>query len=293
MVSLAACGHPAVAVPAFREQVLARLEDEGSVLARWFFSAAPSLTPVDLVQLRAIQSHSTGEEEGLPDTLRVWQSPTTADAWMRSLGERLRLAQTSVGDELKMPTKGTPVRTLEEALEAGDWPNESALVSLLRDLCRALHGFHVRGWATALVHPSRVMEVDDKQGLSYGLVWPEDLSSDSGHWYGFARFSGVVVGRMPGPFDSPEAVRGLALTPASDVASLGLLALTVLRQRAVFGAESDFEVLELVRRWRLPDLDSVPMSSGLREVLRQCLQQDPLDRYVDADALSAALARLG
>jgi hypothetical protein len=90
MVSLAACGHPAVAVPAFREQVLARLEDEGSVLARWFFSAAPSLTPVDLVQLRAIQSHSTGEEEGLPDTLRVWQSPTTADAWMRSLGERLR-----------------------------------------------------------------------------------------------------------------------------------------------------------------------------------------------------------
>lgn len=118
--------------------------------------------------------------------------------------------------------------------------------------------------------------------------------------YGLANVSGLVgieelaertLG-TPG-WISPEVARGERPTPESDIYSLGLtLYYAMTKNRLVTGKTKSGMVrsqqnAKSIRREQLPD----NWPPRLCEILLQCLQADPKDRYHSADQLSMDLLR--
>ena len=92
---------------------------------------------------------------------------------------------------------------------------------------------------------------------------------------------------------SPEGARGEKTTPASDVYSLGLVLYASLTGERLMTAASRSAVVRAhqtaasVRRESLPE--SWP--PRLRDIIVQCLQAEPADRYQSAEVLAADLMR--
>ncbi|WP_369391681.1 hypothetical protein AB5J72_31750 [Streptomyces sp. CG1] len=78
-------------------------------------------------------------------------------------------------------------------------------------------------------------------------------------------------------FTSPEQVRGLELTPASDVFCLGAVLVHAATGRLLFGAAKTGLNAHLFRvAWDETDLTGVP--EPLLDLVRACLHKDPAER---------------
>ncbi|MCZ6682606.1 MAG: protein kinase [Planctomycetota bacterium] len=92
---------------------------------------------------------------------------------------------------------------------------------------------------------------------------------------------------------SPEAARCEEITPASDIYSLGLVLYAALTGKRLVSADTRSGLVRehcrsvSVRREDLPP----GWPPRLRDVVVQCLQADPQDRYQSADSLAADLLR--
>ena len=128
------------------------------------------------------------------------------------------------------------------------WPLDAAL-SLVRDVALGLGALH--RWALE----GRPMNV------VYRAVSPETVLI-SARGRGLLRPVPLVEGLLPARRGNlrrlhnlaPEAVRGLRLTPASDVASLGSLLYRLLTGIHPYRAASEIEVLKLILEGRYPPL---------------------------------------
>lgn len=149
---------------------------------------------------------------------------------------------------------------------------EHSVRTLANRLALALQAVHEAGLIHRDLKPSNVLvTVDGPRVIDFGIARAMDsLAGDSLHTR-----TGLLIG-SPG-FMSPEQVRGLELTPASDVFCLGAVLVHAATGRLLFGAADTGLPAHLFRIAEdEPDLSGVPAS--LVDLVRACLEKDPAKR---------------
>ncbi|MER5864100.1 serine/threonine-protein kinase [Kitasatospora sp. NPDC002040] len=159
--------------------------------------------------------------------------------------------------------------------EYGPLPVRTVLLLLggIAEALQAIHGVEV-------VHrdlkPANVlMAADGPRVIDFGIARAADST--------VLTDSGSMIGSPP--FMAPEQIRGLPVTPATDVFALGALAAYVLSGTMPFGDGPDTAVLYRVVHEE-PDLGQVPDS--LRPLLAACLSKQPGNRPRPAELIRAA-----
>lgn len=101
--------------------------------------------------------------------------------------------------------------------------------------------------------------------------------------------AGILKGKFG--YMSPEQVRGVPVDRRSDLFATGTLLFELLTGERLFTGKSDYEVLEKVRRARvpLPVLAQKQVPPELEAVLLKALEREPDDRYQWASELAADL----
>ncbi|MFF5505660.1 protein kinase [Streptomyces roseolus] len=153
----------------------------------------------------------------------------------------------------------------------GPLPEQSVRV-LANRLALALQAIHGAGLVHRDLKPSNVLvTVDGPRVIDFGIARALDsITGDS-----LQTRTGMVIG-SPG-FMSPEQVRGLHVTTASDVFSLGSVLAYAATGRQPFGATGNGLHAQLFRvAEEEPDLDGVP--EALLGLVRDCLRKDPAQR---------------
>ncbi|MBB4981625.1 bifunctional serine/threonine protein kinase/MFS transporter [Streptomyces nymphaeiformis] len=171
------------------------------------------------------------------------------------------------------------------AKDFGPLPEQSVRV-LANRLAVALQSVHAAGLIHRDLKPSNVLvTVDGPRVIDFGIARAMDgLGGDSLHTR-----TGMLIG-SPG-FMSPEQVRGLELTPASDVFCLGAVLVYASTGRLLFGATDTGLSAHLFRIAEdEPDLTGVPDS--LIDLVRACLHKDPAQRPTPADVAARTAADL-
>ncbi|MFJ6354983.1 MDR family MFS transporter [Streptomyces sp. NPDC092046] len=169
-----------------------------------------------------------------------------------------------------------PDLTTVVAKDFGPLP-EHSVRTLANRLAVALQSVHAAGLIHRDLKPSNVLvTVDGPRVIDFGIARAMDgLGPDSLHTR-----TGMLIG-SPG-FMSPEQVRGLELTPASDVFCLGAVLVYAATGRLLFGATDTGLSAHLFRIAEdEPDLTGVPDS--LLDLVRSCLHKDPAQRPTPAD----------
>ncbi|MEV8590789.1 bifunctional serine/threonine protein kinase/MFS transporter [Streptomyces sp. NPDC051180] len=169
-----------------------------------------------------------------------------------------------------------PDLTTVVARDFGPLP-EHSVRTLAHRLATALGSVHGAGLIHRDLKPSNVLvTVDGPRVIDFGIARAMDgLAGDS-----LRTRTGMLIG-SPG-FMSPEQVRGLELTPASDVFCLGAVLVYAATGRLLFGASDSSLHAHLFRiAEEEPDLTGVP--DALVDLVRACLDKDPARRPTPAD----------
>lgn len=146
---------------------------------------------------------------------------------------------------------------------------EHSVRTLANRLALALQAVHEAGLIHRDLKPSNVLvTVDGPRVIDFGIARAMDsLAGDS-----LLTSTGMLIG-SPG-FMSPEQVRGLELTPASDVFCLGAVLVYAATGRLLFGARDTGLNAHLFRiAEEEADLTGVPQE--LVGLVRDCLHKDP------------------
>ncbi|MGW8768186.1 protein kinase domain-containing protein [Streptomyces sp. NPDC055815] len=171
------------------------------------------------------------------------------------------------------------------AEQHGPLPEQSVRV-LANRLALALQAIHGAGLVHRDLKPSNVLvTVDGPRVIDFGIARALDsISGDS-----LQTRTGMVIG-SPG-FMSPEQVRGLHVTAASDVFCLGSVLAYAATGRQPFGATGNGLHAQLFRvAEEEPDLDGLP--EALLGLVRECLQKDP-ERRPTPEQVAARTATEG
>ncbi|WP_323180021.1 MDR family MFS transporter [Streptomyces sp. NBC_00893] len=172
-----------------------------------------------------------------------------------------------------------PDLTTVVAKDFGPLP-EHSVRTLANRLATALESVHGAGLIHRDLKPSNVLvTVDGPRVIDFGIARAMDsLAGDSLHTR-----TGMLIG-SPG-FMSPEQVRGLELTPASDVFCLGAVLVYAATGRLLFGATETGLNAHLFRiAEEEADLTGVPES--LVDLVRACLHKDPAQRPTPAEVIA-------
>ncbi|MGW5422483.1 bifunctional serine/threonine protein kinase/MFS transporter [Streptomyces sp. NPDC003943] len=163
---------------------------------------------------------------------------------------------------------------------------ERSVRALANRLALALGAVHAAGLIHRDLKPSNVLvTVDGPRVIDFGIARAMDsLAGDSLHTR-----TGMLIG-SPG-FMSPEQVRGLELTAASDVFCLGAVLVYAATGRHLFGATDTGLNAHLFRvAEEEPDLTGVPES--LVDLVRACLAKDPAARPTPREVAERTAADL-
>ncbi|HEY5834129.1 serine/threonine-protein kinase [Streptomyces sp.] len=180
----------------------------------------------------------------------------------------------TTGDRPWLATTYVPGLALDEVLARyGALPLPTVL-QLVGCAAEALRAVHAAGVIHRDLKPSNIL-------LDAGGPWVID--------FGIARAadstqltrSGGLIGTPQ--FMSPEHANGLALTPASDLFSLGLIAAVAATGRHPYGEAGAITLATMIANTsiRPPDLTGYP--EALRAVLERCLTADPAARPTPAE----------
>lgn len=170
---------------------------------------------------------------------------------------------------------------LSEVVEGTYGPlPEDSIKRLAYGLSSALLDIHGAGLVHRDLKPSNVLlTIDGPRVIDFGIARALDGVSEHTRTQ-----AGMVVGSPS--FMSPEQVRGVRVSPASDVFCLGSVLAYAASGRMPFGSVVSgvhsvmFRVAESE-----PDLEGVP--DALRSLIGECLAKDPAARPAPEDVISA------
>ncbi|MGW1771800.1 MFS transporter [Streptomyces sp. NPDC002104] len=161
---------------------------------------------------------------------------------------------------------------------------EHSVRTLANRLALALRAVHEAGLIHRDLKPSNVLvTVDGPRVIDFGIARAMDsLAGDS-----LLTHTGMLIGSAG--FMSPEQVRGLELTPASDVFCLGAVLVYAATGRLLFGAADTGLNAHLFRvAEEEADLTGVP--EPLADLVRDCLHKDPARRPTPAQVAERTAA---
>jgi eukaryotic-like serine/threonine-protein kinase len=117
--------------------------------------------------------------------------------------------------------------------------------------------------------------------------------------FGIAKATSALsseIGMLKGKIShmSPEQVRGLPLDRRSDIFSAGIILHELLTQEKLFRADSDFQLMDLVRRAevRPPSVNNPRVPPELDALVLKTLMKDPQERFQRAAEVAALLREM-
>lgn len=185
---------------------------------------------------------------------------------------------------------------VQASLKKRSRPLEAPLVlAVAQEALKALSYAHAKtddsGRPLSLVHrdvsPNNLMisARGEVKLLDFGIVKSEQRLTKTQ--------TGMVKGNLF--FMSPEQAKGLPLDARSDLYSLGLVLFYAATGDTLYTGGTNYELLtraaEGVREGDLARLDALPLPLG--PLLKKVLQNDPTQRYLDADDFARAVAATG
>jgi hypothetical protein len=183
--------------------------------------------------------------------------------------------------------------TLAERLIAGPLPVEEAL-AVAQQIADALDAAHQRGIVHRDLKPGNIKVRDDGtvKVLDFGLATAP--ASENAHERAAdvttpaLTAAGTILGTAA--YMSPEQAKGRPVTKTADIWAFGCVVYEMLAGRAAFVGDSAADTLALIVRGE-PDFGLLPSTtpSGIRALLRHCLDKEPRRRWPDAASLRIAL----
>lgn len=148
---------------------------------------------------------------------------------------------------------------------------------------------------------ARALEEAEARGVVHRDIKPENVLLDASGAakvtdFGIARQQSDSTLTMRGAFvgtaayAAPEQTEGIA-DKRSDIYSLGATLFTMLTARPPFGGATVIEILRAHREAPVPMAPLAGLPDPLINVIRRCMEKDPLDRYQSASELAGALQR--
>lgn len=249
-------------------RLLARI-GEGS-LGTVYLSHAPGGRPVALKVVRREYARDDGFR-------RRFQSDVRAARDVRGYHVVPVVGHDSTGDRPWLATAYIPGLSLDDALAAFGPLPPTAVLQLTGCLAGGLRAVHGCGIVHRDLQPGNVLLGDDGPWLAdFGLAGAAQSTR-------LTRGTGLITAPQ---YMSPEHAGGDALTPATDVFSLGLVAAVAASGRHPYGEGGPGGPVGVATRIadtrrRPPDLSGYP--DVLRPVLERCLAADPADRPAPAE----------
>jgi serine/threonine-protein kinase PpkA len=157
---------------------------------------------------------------------------------------------------------------------------EQRAVSLTLDIAGALAYAHRRDFVHRDIKPPNILFREDGTALLSDFGIAKCLTSDN---------QLTVVGMSIGTpnYMSPEQAMGLAVTPRSDLYSLGVTFYEMLTGERPYKADSAYAVAAMHVNAPLPVLPD--RYRHFQPVIEGCMAKDPSERFESGDALIAAL----
>jgi serine/threonine protein kinase len=167
-------------------------------------------------------------------------------------------------------------RTLREVLGAGPLPARRAIETALQ-IAHGLAAAHDKGILHLDLKPENVLITRD------GRVKVLDLGVTR------ATATGADLGALG--YRSPEQLSDEAVTAASDIFSFGAVFYEMLSGERAFAGESEAARRRAVLSEDPPPLSSTTsgMTSGLRQIVRRCLEKRPEERFQSARDVAFAI----
>ncbi len=180
--------------------------------------------------------------------------------------------------------------TLQDRLNRGPLREPEAL-EFLRQTARGLRAAHDRGIVHRDLKPSNLMIANAKEGDSALKLLDFGVTKVLGEKNQELTDEGAVIGSPR--FMSPEQVGGV-VDARTDIYSLGIIAFTMLTGRPPFMGETSMLTMMAHLNTPLPSLvvsrPDLGVSEWLDEIIQQCCEKDPADRFQSAQELLDALS---
>jgi len=124
------------------------------------------------------------------------------------------------------------------------------------------------------------------------LSWNGDVKvADFGIAKGAHRSYETVVAQVKGKYSymSPEQASGQAVDQRTDIYATGILLYELLARRKLYDAPNDLEVIELVKRSKIPPEPLTEIDDELKNILFKALKKDCRSRYQTSGEFLTAL----
>jgi hypothetical protein len=161
-------------------------------------------------------------------------------------------------------------------------------VAIVVQVAEALAAAHARGVIHRDIKPGNVL-IEQRDGREHAYLADFGLAK-SASVASIAATTGMLVGTID--YASPEQIRGDALSPSSDVYSLGCLLWEALRGHPPFAREDELAKLWAHMHEPPPPLDVRGLES-FDAVLQRAMAKQPDDRFPSAHAFAEAVAAAG
>ena len=176
--------------------------------------------------------------------------------------------------------RGAPLSRLIKA--SSERLTVARVVEIVTQVCRGLQAAHQRGLVHRDLKPSNIFVMDDDTAkvIDFGVVYLAGSDSITGH-------KGTLQ------YMSPEQIQRKAVTPASDLFSLGVTLYEALTGRQPFARATVEETEEAVLKHIPPPVSELNpgIPHGVSQVVNKCLAKQPIHRFSSARELADMLQR--
>lgn len=177
--------------------------------------------------------------------------------------------------------------TLQERLAdlqaAGEMMTYAEVVSVVANICDALHYAHERGLLHRDIKPANVMLRNDGRAvlMDFGIAKILGGTNLTG--------TGAIIGTVQ--YIAPEVVEGNDPDHRIDIYAIGVMLYEMLSGKPPYDADSALAVLMKHINEPVPDLrNSIPeMPTALAEIVEKTLAKEPANRFQSARELASAL----